>query len=664
MAKRKVKVEETPVISANTMDETPDNGAFQNLVDFCIGKYEEFKGSTYRAAKIEEIEESRKAYEQKIEEKIFPWKNASNLIMPFTTIAVDNIEPRMVAGLVGTDPIVLFSVKGKKDEIIKVVENEFNQELKDVCKVEEFARHTVHQILTEGTYYCAPKYDQEKRTITDFVYEPVIKKDPKTGETLTGADGTPLVEIDQEGKPMTTDRVMISQDGKPLTKEEETTVFEGGKFEYIPFNDIYCADNLGTMEDWEREPVIRKIYPTYAELMRNRNKLGYSNIGKWLIGEKSDDKSSTDSEKLTSGQKLDDADITGKEVIESIEAHLSYPLPIDVEKEEDRETFEEEKLIVTIALKSEKIYRIVKQRDINFNNEKVIKRIRLYPELDRSYGTSIYGKIKSLQNGASDIFNHIMNESIIQMLSWFFYDERSGLKGKQEIFPGKGIPCENVEGIKFPEFRGDPGKLIVVFDSFVTFWERMTSMADPQIGRLADRKETATGILTAVQEGNIKHNYQATTIKEEFLACIRTMYDLYYKNMPYDKTILYEGQKVLYPRQAMRRQVKFSLTGSTEKANKLLSRKESEDLWTLFRADPLSNPIKLFEDILKNYGKDNPEEYIKPEVNQMVQAFAAFPELVQMVQKYVQGKMMEKEMGAGKKPLQTGGPREQPGMAA
>jgi hypothetical protein len=136
-------------------------------------------------------------------------------------------------------------------------------------------------------------------------------------------------------------------------------------------------------------------------------------------------------------------------------------------------------------------------------------------------------------------------------------------------------------------------------------------------------------------------------MKDEFLACLKTMYDLYYQNMPYDKTLQYEGQTVVYPRQAMRRPVKFKLTGSTEKANKILSRKESEDLWTLFRADPLSNPVRLFEDILKNYGKDNPKEYINPQVNQMIQIFTAFPDLVPVVMKLAQQKQMEAQAGKG-----------------
>jgi hypothetical protein len=398
--------------------------------------------------------------------------------------------------------------------------------------------------------------------------------------------------------------------------------------------------------------------------MNHKDELGYQNIGPWLLGEKASTAQTTDNEQATIGQKIDGATITGKETIESIEVHLSYPLPLDSEEEpdsEERTDFTEEKVIVTIALTSEIMYRLVKQREINYNNEKIIKRVRLFPEIDRSFGTCLYGKIKALQDGGSELFNQIVNDSTIRMIPWYFYSEKSGLADNNEISPGAGVPVEDIEGIKFPTFAGDPTRLITVFESVVTFWERLTSIADPQIGRLADRKETATGILTAVQEGNIKHNYQANTFKEEFLAVLKTMYDLYYKNMPYDKTIMYEGQEILYPRQEMRRQVKFRLTGSTEKANKLLARKEAEDLQNMYNGDPIMDQIKLRMDVLKQYGKDNPKEYLKPEVNQLIAVFTAFPDMIPIVMQMAKQKQMEAEISGGKSGSQQPG---QSGMVA
>ena len=235
-------VAKTAKSAKKSSDSLPDNGKFQKLVDHCMELYKEFKDSPYRAAKLEEIKQSHKVYEQKADKATFPWKDAANYIIPFTTISVDNLEPRLVAGLVGTDPIVAFDQNDtdKKDPVLSAVEASFNNELKDVCSVEDFARHVVHQILLEGTYYPVPKYDKDNRKVVDFQYD-------QTGRIV-------IDDTTNEAK----------------TVESETTVFEGGKFDYVPFNDVFCADNLGTIEDWEREPVIRIVRPTYAELVNRK----------------------------------------------------------------------------------------------------------------------------------------------------------------------------------------------------------------------------------------------------------------------------------------------------------------------------------------------------------------------------------------------------------
>lgn len=576
--------------------EKPDNGKYQKLVEHCLDLYKEFKKSTYRAEKIKEIEESRKAYEQKADKKDFPWPDAANTVMPLTTIAVDNLEPRLVSGLIGTDPIVKFDADGPANPIIEALESWFNGELKNVVNVKNYAIQTVHNILIEGTFYSTPKYVTEKKKINDFVFDGrgIIKINPET-------EGADIQEI-------------------------ETTVFEGGKFDSIPFTDIFCADDLGTPEDWENEPVIRIVRPTYAELAKKKGKLGYMNIGRWLIGEKGDTNMGDD--QASPGQKMEGIEVTGKETIESIECHLSYYLPLDSEKDEDeRSTFIEEKIIVTISLQSEVIYRLVRQQDINFSNDKVIKRTRGNPEPGRSFGTGLYGKIKSIQNCSSDLFNHMLNIAILVMIPFFFYDNKSGLKDQVTVKPGQGVPVDDVNGIKVHTFNVNPEAFMGFLNFFVTLWERVTSIADPQIGRLADRKETATAILTAVQEGGVKHNYQAEIFKEEFLSALYTMYDLYYQNMPYEKPMIKVNGHEVLARKEMKRQFKFRLTGSTEKANKLIARKEAEDLYTMFGGDQLSNQVKLRTDLFKEYGKEKPEEYIDPGVNQILLAMQAIPQL-------------------------------------
>jgi len=593
--------------------ETPENGKFQHLVDHCFDIFELFEKSEYRAEKIKESAEAHTVYEQKAPEATFPWKGASNLVLPLTTITIDNVEPRLVAGLTGKKPILSLSDQGEGP---KVIEKWFNDELDETVKIENVARSVVHTILLEGTYYSIPEYKIEEKVRRDFVF---------------GQDGQIIIDPDEESEGY----------GKPITKDITNAGFEGGRIELVPYEDVYCADDLGTIEEWEDADKIRIVRPTYGELMRKQDDMGYFNIGPWLIPDKKKRKM-MEADK-TAAQKIADVDISGKGVIECLECHISFfteNIMSDTEPDEDKQLdFTEERFIVTIAKDSKIIIRLVLQRDLNMNNESLIKRVRLFPEEGRSAGTGMYGKLKAIQNGASDMFNQIINIATICMIPWYFYEEGAGVKGKQEIIPGGGIKVDRTDGILFPKFNINPSQYIEFINVFISLWERVGSVGDPQIGRATKGDTTATEILSVIQEGNIKHDYQSTTFKEEFLVLLRTVYDLYYQYMPYDKTIEVKGQEVPFPRQLMRRPFNFKLTGSTDSSNKLIRRKESEDLYGMLGQNPLSNPVKVLTDLLESYEKENPDDYIDPQLNQLIQIYTENPEIVEIIGQYMQQKM-------------------------
>jgi len=86
---------------------------------------------------------------------------------------------------------------------------------------------------------------------------------------------------------------------------------------------------------------------------------------------------------------------------------------------------------------------------------------------------------------------------------------------------------------------------------------------------------------------------------------------------------------------------KFRLTGSTELSNKLIERKEKEDLYGLATSDPwqIMNPVGVTERLLKAYGETNTDELIKPEVNQIIQAINEIPQAKEMFMEVLQEAM-------------------------
>jgi len=586
---------------------TPQNDKFQPLVDYCKKLYDKFSKSAYRKEKIKEIEDSCRVYEQKPEKDDWPWDGASNIVLPLTTITIDNLEPRLVAGMIGKDPVCMFEMVGQteKDDTTKLLEDWYNKTLKNEVYIHSKVMTIVHTLLKEGTYYSIPYYDIDKVLKRDFVYSP-------------------------DGK-----IVINSETGIAQTIDNLETKREGCEVQTIPFTDILCADNIGTIDEWERADKGRIIRPTYAELQREKLKHGYltDRIGPWLLGY-TDDKITQEGQ--SPSQKVMGVEVTGKEEIECVEWYISYfTKKNEDENPEDQENFEEDQIIATVATKSNILVRLRYQRDVRFDNCSIINRMRLFPEEGRSYGTSIYGKLKSVQNGASDFFNTVLNAAYICMVPWFFYEESAGIPSDMEIEPGKGVAVDSVKGILFPNFNVQPQVYISFIELFMQLWERIGSIANPQMGRPDDAAKTATEIMMVVQEGNIKFDYQSQSTRDEFIVFLRSIYDLYYQHMPYDQVHVYDGNPVVIPRKEMKRNFKFVLTGSTATANKMLERKEAEDIYNLTSANPLCNPLPPLEDLLKAHGKTNLKRYVNPQARQMLDMMAMAPELPQVAQKYL-----------------------------
>ena len=619
-----------PVEKEYSPDAKEKNGKWHDLVMFCIDQYEAIKKSQYRKATIAEIETSNRVYHQIAEATTDdPWPGASNIVLPLTAISVDNLEPRIHAGLVGQQPIVRFAEESEQEQSdnTKTIERWYNAELSDNVKIEDRTQSLTHQLLLDGTVYPLPEYDIEETTVKDFVF-------------LTGREEQWQVnQMMAEGIQPLPNGMLVGKDGKVITTERREKKSEGGKIQLIPFTDIFIADDA---EDWEKTNVYRKVYPTYGELKRYEegDRIGYQNIGVWLLHDAGDGKKSDDQQ--SPAQSIDDIRETGKETIECLECTISYIYKEDEEEKEDIEDWREERYVAEIALDRGILIRLVRLRDLNWKNEHFIKRVRLYAEEGKAYGTSIYGKMRSIQDGASKTFNHCINVAEIVLMPWFFFTTKVGLKGDIVLHPGKGIQVDDLkDGILFPNFNINPAQYIDFLYLWTSFWERLISIGDLQIGRPAEergKKTTATEVMAVLQEGNVKHNYQAKTVREEFLSVLRTLYDLYYQHMPLDKTFLWDGKRVPIQRQQMARKYVFTLVGSTEYSNKLIERKVAEDLFNLSVSDPqqMFNPVPIREDLLRTYNKTNLQEYIDPFMGQLSNVLKQMPQLKQVVQGAIQ----------------------------
>jgi hypothetical protein len=415
-----------------------------------------------------------------------------------------------------------------------------------------------------------------------------------------------------------------------MTYDRVEKVFEGGRVELLRWDDVFWPDNA---DDWEKTPVIRKVFYEYAEIQRDKNKKGWiaENINEDLLRHERKD---AETEEQTAQQDSADVKVTGKEQIECLEAYCSYIYQEEGQRKEDITDWTEERMVVLIAKEPMTLLRLRKLRDVNFKNQHIIKRIAIFRESGKTCGVPIYAKIKSIQEAANKAFNTAFNIADIVMLPWFFFENSTGWKTQGEVVlkPGVGIPVSSVKGIMIPTFPINPAQYFQYLEVCLGFWERVLSVGDLQVGRTDDKKTTATEVLAVIQEGNIVHNYRASGLRPDFLSLIQTIYDLYYQHLPLDKVWIHGGKQIAITRALMQRGKSFRLTASTESTNKLIERREKESQWQFVVSEPfgLSDPTEAYKELWKSWGYEDPERFINPMINKVVKVLKQFPQAVQV----------------------------------
>ena len=652
-----------PTIAAPPREKQVErNGQWQHLVDHCLDLFERFDKSEYRAKKIESIRRSCEVYAQEVQKGVsFPWADAFKMVLPLYTITLDNLEPRMVSALVGKSPYIKFDMEGmtKQDPPTEILEDWYNSELRYVVKVEQIARGLIHKLLKEGTIYVIPSYCMEDKTVLDFQFagDPSIQSmmDPMTGAQFP---------VDDQGQQLSVGpaNMLIGQNGEPSMVEKQERVYEGVRTEILEFGDVLVDDFAS---DWEKADLIRKVDLEYGELMREKDRQGSTgyikkNITADLLGNASDDKD--DEEERTGDVGLNQASVLSKKKIAGLECHISYVYREEGQADEDVEDWTEERVVALIARDTKTLLRLRKLREIRMTNEQIIRRCRLFDEPNLAYGCSLFEKLRGIQEGSSDVFNLFLNTAILIILPWYLYSNKAGIKAGQTIQPGMGVECDDPSGVVFPKFNMEPGLIMKAIEIFFQMWEKAGNIGDVQTGQINQGKADvkATEIMAAIQEANIKFNYNSNTVRDDFVDFLRTVYDLYYQHMPFDKKFQFRGQEIQIPRQDMRRKYKFRLMGSTDLSNKLVERRDSEQMYATFRQDPLINPVPIIEKVLKAYDSDmDPAEIIDQDVNMYLAAKQQNPELPQVIGQYLQQKAVAQQAQAvmtGQQPGQGGKP--------
>lgn len=522
-------------------------------------KWEEFARSPKRLKKLEDVRESELAYDQDPSDKSQPlWEGASDLVMPFLTISVDQLEPRIVAALVGREDIVRVNDFGKADrDLAKAVEKLNNAVLDSMVMMRDEVKPLVHSVLRRGQAYVQVYWNyEETKTMTFAINQETSRRMPA---------------IDDDGNPLELPPGTYSLGGFQVI-ESVAVAADGPSLQEVDMEDLFFPEKIS---DWEKACVVREYYLPWGEYkaMATRNVTGWVQKTE---DELSDLEGALFSKRPESGKILDDSteeDNLGtrdtdasknKWELRCLEGHFMYDIDGDGI---------EEKVICTVDEQTKTVLYLMNNAHLDPLNRKQIQKLCVLPDYGTGWGIPLYMKIKAVQNGAAQFVNMLINASVMQMIPVTYYEQGAGFKSQEiEVFPGAHIPVADVTKIHQVSFAPSAAAFKDMVQFFLSLWERLVVVSDYNIGRQKEgTTNTATGTLALLQEASISHDYMGAVLQGQFAKIIQIVHDLCYLNMGDKKAIEILGEPM--PR-VLSKNFEFQLTASTKSANRHVERME------------------------------------------------------------------------------------------
>ncbi len=618
-----------PVVLDRETRTEADDSELSDMVRYCVDLYDEFRDSEYRRDKLDEIAEGRRRLKGIRPEKTFPFKGCSDKSMKLERITVEHLDPRLMAQLVSdADFLTAEPVDAEDSKSVEDVQKFLKWMANNSMHLKSELRPIVHDLLVDGTVDVIPVWHERE----------VIRKARRTVPVLRLADGEVPVPPEIMARPEFAMMQQSGMIGMADIREERTAIRFRTKLEQVALEDAFFPDNW---DNWDNAPYMRLIYPTIYELraLSEENGGPYFDITDDLASESARDRELPDEE-------IEDLEIEysaySKEV-KLLECYIKWK--------------GEEWRIVTIAIDAG--YREVRNQPLSevypFEGKPVF-RLSIYKETRESLGTGIPKLIEDYSTGVDDIYNIMIDQGILDVTDAGFISEGLGTipTDSLTISPGKWrtLPKDAV-----PHPASKTGVQSAHFINFISllmgFLERLTSLMDailpgnPGGTRAGGGTETYSGMALISSESQITHSYRGESVREVVEQLVKACFQIYAWYIPADaKMRIFHDNQWIFKTvdvEALQGEYDIRIKVSDSGSNKMLARREAAERYQLFQANPNVDPIAITRDLIAAYGIYEPDKYINPNSAVMVKLLKQNPELIQVAQKYLQGKQEQQK---------------------
>ena len=588
-------------------------------------------------------------YHGRLPEKRFPWPGSSNLHVPLTMLGVETLKPRLVQSILGGDPPIMVAMVEQTDEERQErVELYLNWQARTELNYPQFVVESAHAFLTPGTVVGKAfwKVDRKRQkyvrsfpadTGMEQILLALFGNEPPDNMERAGPmiwEGT-LPTPAHAGPPMTVKVKLKILEREIQVLVEREVLKEGVEVVLIDPLDVLAPAKAGG--DIQKMPwFAQRLWLTEDDLRRKvkRGQFFKEAVDMLLDGPgPGGDTSLEDGTAVREGR----AEAEGVADDGESDARAQEYAVWEVYKRHDIDDdgFEEEVILWACEDLPKMLLGWDYLDNVHAHGRRPFAVGRYLPLPFKFLGLSFPQIIQQLQDEINTIHNQRVDYGTIQNLPMYFYKGSSThLPTTYSLKPGQGVPVDNPStDIVVPRWQGSAAWGQQEEALLYQYFERLTGLTDLALGRQPNRvgaTRTASGMQALLGEGGLRFKTAQDAFQQFHKEIWELVLALDQEYLPPGKEFRVTGRRPEMIRIANRTDIAgrfdIRLSANTESLNRSIQR---EDATVLLQA--LANPLpiqlglvglkglaRMYRDLLKAYGKTDPDAYLEVPRSQIV----------------------------------------------
>ena len=573
--------------------------------------------------------------------KTYPWPGCSNFHVPLTMLGVETLKPRLIASVIGSEPMVMAKPTESMDEVRRDKTELFlNWQLRNQLNIAPLVAESAHSFLIPGVVFAKILWRVDRRRIKALRRFPLSTPTSDIFRALFGPD-VPEEIPEQVGGVFETEirthngaprkvRVKLKATAHELLAlvERDEILFEGPRPELIKPEDVIVPVNGD--QNIQRLPFIQHrqyLFESDLRRMVAAGRLYADRVDELInqvqgIGETSLDSAEVQMQRRelegTESQAATDVRNLQYEIIED---YRCYDL--------DGDGLDEEIVVWISRNLPDKIlgYDYLDNMCAHSLRPWVVGRYLALPGM--FYGPSFAEIIRGVQEEINTMHNQRVDFGTLTNAPRFFYRASSTtIPGAIRTRPGDGVPVDDPQrDIFIPNWNGSPAFGQAEEALLYQYFERLTGLADLVLGRQPNRvgaTRTAQGTNALLSEAGLRFETSMRAFQSFWVEIFEHILalDAQYLTPGVEFRVTGRLPEILRINDRSELTGKFDLvlTGNTETMNRQVMREDAT-----VKLNAALNPIalqlgiigkkglvRLYRNFYRSYGEIDPDLVVEP----------------------------------------------------